>query len=139
MSGSKKSFTRSPAMAFISNMDNAQEDVQDVVQEVSPKKFGGTHKNTPKNVKNAPPSNLKQARKATQEDVQEDVQDAVHNVVRETTPRRNFIRTQGRKGQKKPRINMAFENYDAIRHRAEVEGKSITQFVNDVLADFLER
>ena len=55
--------------------------------------------------------------------------------------RKNYIRTQGRKGYKKPRINLAFDSdafLDMVRVRAEREGKSITQFVNDAVAYYLE-
>jgi hypothetical protein len=53
-----------------------------------------------------------------------------------------YIRTQGRKGFKKPRINLAFDSeifLDKIRNQADNEGKSITQFVNDVIADYLKK
>jgi len=56
--------------------------------------------------------------------------------------RKDYIRTQGRKGQKKPRINLAFDSdefLDKIRTRADREGKSITQFVNDAVAYYLDK
>jgi len=51
------------------------------------------------------------------------------------------IRTQGRKGNKKPRINLAFDSedfLDQIRICATNEGKSITQFVNDAVYHYME-
>ena len=83
-----------------------------------------------------------------QEDTQEIVQQAEQNITQEVTQqqpqytpqqetleRRRPIRTQGRKGKKKPRINMAFEPdiYEYVRAEAEREDKSITQCVNDIL------
>jgi len=55
--------------------------------------------------------------------------------------RKGYIRTQGRKGHKKPRINLAFDSdafLDKIRTRAEREGKSITQFVNEAVSFYLD-
>jgi hypothetical protein len=120
---SKKDFAnspalRSPAMGFISA--NAQVNVQDDVQEVV------------QGIEHKIPNNNAIKRKSTITNTQEDVQE----VVQEHTQHR--IRTQGRKGFKKPRINMAFDNLDRIRRRAEYEGKSITQFVNDIVADYLD-
>jgi|GEM_PF-4300950 len=60
----------------------------------------------------------------------------------EVQARAGYIRTQGRKGFKKPRINLAFDSgifLDKIRNQADKEGKSITQFVNDVVADYLKK
>lgn len=44
--------------------------------------------------------------------------------------------TQGRKGAKQQRINMAFspENMDYMRVMAGLKGVSITRFVNDLIA-----
>jgi len=71
----------------------------------------------------------------TQHDTQEVTQKNLQS------ERKDYIRTQGRKGHKKPRINLAFDSdafLDKIRARAEREGKSITQFVNDAVAYYLE-
>lgn len=45
--------------------------------------------------------------------------------------------TQGRKGQKMPRINMAFsqENLDYLRVMAALQGKSITSYVNGLVRE----
>lgn len=45
--------------------------------------------------------------------------------------------TQGRKGQKMPRINMAFsqENLDYLRVMAALHGKSITSYVNALIQE----
>ena len=44
--------------------------------------------------------------------------------------------TQGRKGAKQQRINMAFspENMDYMRVMAGIKGVSVTRFVNDLIA-----
>ena len=68
----------------------------------------------------------------TQEEAQEDTQ---------LLKRTGYVRTQGRKGHKKPRINLAFDSdifLDKIRVRAEREGKSITQFVNDAICYYFD-
>ena len=74
-----------------------------------------------------------------QNNTHEVVQDSTH----EDAPiREDYVRTQGRKGYKKPRINLAFDSVaflDKIREYAENEGKSITQFVNDSVAYYIER
>ena len=43
--------------------------------------------------------------------------------------------TQGRKGQKLPRINMAFsiENLEYLQIISRIEGKSITEYVNTLI------
>lgn len=47
------------------------------------------------------------------------------------------LNTQGRKGMKAPRINMAFtpENYDYIRVMSGIRGESMTNFVNYVIEE----
>jgi len=55
--------------------------------------------------------------------------------------KRPYMRTQGRKGQKKPRINLAFDSVeflDEIRCRAERDGMSVTQLVNEAVAQYLD-
>lgn len=46
-------------------------------------------------------------------------------------------RTQGRKGQKLPRINMAFDPdvYEHIRERSEEENMTMTRFVNEEIRE----
>ena len=48
------------------------------------------------------------------------------------------LKTQGRKGCKAERINMAFtpENYEFIRVLSKASGKTLTQFTNDVIAAY---
>lgn len=45
------------------------------------------------------------------------------------------LRTQGRKGMKMPRINMAFSpsNIDFIRVMAAIKGQTMTQYVNSII------
>ena len=47
------------------------------------------------------------------------------------------LHTQGRKGMKAARINMAFtpENYDYIRVMRSMRGENMTDFVNYVIAE----
>lgn len=47
------------------------------------------------------------------------------------------LNTQGRKGMKAARINMAFtpENYDFIRVMSGIRGESMTNFVNYVIEE----
>ena len=49
--------------------------------------------------------------------------------------------TQGRKGARQQRINMAFspENLDYMRVMAGLKGISVTQFVNDLIAQDREK
>lgn len=48
------------------------------------------------------------------------------------------LRTQGRQGCKAPRINMAFtvDNYEFIRVMSKATGRTMTQFVNLVIAAY---
>jgi len=95
---SKKSFTDSPALAFI----NAQEDTQQVTQEAA-------------------------------QEVTRDTEHAANQTLQ-------YTRTQGRKGYKKPRINLAFESdqfLDDVRAHADRLGVSITQYVNMAVADYM--
>jgi hypothetical protein len=80
----------------------------------------------------------------TQEEAQEitheHTQDDVHEV--ESVERRLYIRTQGRKGHKKPRINLAFDSevfLNEIREQADKNGMSITQLVNEAVAYYLDK
>lgn len=76
----------------------------------------------------------------THEEAQENKQqDAQYDTQLDARP--GYIRTQGRKGKKKPRINLAFDSsefLDQIRLCAEAENKSITQFVNDAVAIYIK-
>lgn len=51
------------------------------------------------------------------------------------------FKTQGRRGMKLPRINMAFtpSNLDFIRVMAGISGQSMTQYVNSVIEAERER
>ena len=56
----------------------------------------------------------------------------------EIADRRESLQTQGRKGAKAIRINMAFTpaNHEFIRIMANASGKSMTQFTNLVIAAY---
>ena len=72
----------------------------------------------------------------THEDVQQPAQEITPLDAQEITQLlRRTMQTQGCKNKKKPRINMAFEPdiYDYIKDQAELQGKSMTQIVNDTL------
>lgn len=58
-----------------------------------------------------------------------------------TAPAKEIHSTQGRKGEKQQRINMAFspENLDYIRAMAGLKGISATRFVNDLIAQDREK
>ena len=81
------------------------------------------------------------AHEATQHHAQEVTQHDAHDVVGTgSNGNRSYVRTQGRSGHKKPRINLAFDSVEfleSIRTRAEHEGKGITQFVNEAVAYYL--
>jgi hypothetical protein len=86
-----------------------------------------------KNFKDSPALAYIKPQNNAQEHTQEDTQEV---------DAKNYVKTQGRRGQKKPRINLAFNSedfLDQIRVSAEREGKSITQFVNDAVAYYLEK
>jgi len=133
MSRGKKNFRNNPALAFM----NAQEAAQEVEPQEEQERAHDV------------------AQYATPEDAQEEERDQAHEVTYEdayvTTQevayehtsvlRESYVRTQGRKGQKKPRISLAFDSaayLDVIRTHADREGKSITQFVNDAVRYYLE-
>jgi hypothetical protein len=85
-----------------------------------------------KNFKNSPALAFIKPQDNTQYEPQE---------VTQQPERKGYIKTQGRKGHKKPRINLAFDSdafLDQIRTYSEREGKSITQFVNDAVAYYIE-
>ena len=84
---------------------------------------------------------ISSAHEDTQEGTHEDTQE-----VRTAGPdgagkRRPYVRTQGRKGRKKPRINLAFDSDEflgEVRARAGQEGMSVTQLVNIAVAHYLD-
>ena len=91
-----------------------------------------------KNFKDSPALAYIKPQIHTQQEEQDHTQDHTQQVA---PNRKDYIRTQGRKGQKKPRINLAFDSnefLDKIRARADKEGKSITQLVNDAIAYYLD-
>lgn len=59
----------------------------------------------------------------------------VHDTMEGYTPTIEFGATQGKKGHKAPRINMAFspENHEWIKKRSRQLGISATEFVNAIL------
>ena len=80
------------------------------------------------------------AQEATQQHTQEVAQQDAREV--ENMEYRLYVRTQGRKGQKKPRINLAFDSEDFlnnIRERADKNGMSITQLVNEAVSYYLDK
>ena len=90
-----------------------------------------------KNFKDSPALAYIKPQSNAQEDTQQHTQEDAQEV-----DAKNYVKTQGRRGQKKPRINLAFNSedfLDQIRVSAEREGKSITQFVNDAVAYYLEK
>ncbi len=63
----------------------------------------------------------------------------VHEVhVQDTVMKKKLGSTQGRKGVKLKRINLAFDdmNYEYIRLEAKRRGKTITEFVNGIIEDY---
>lgn len=53
----------------------------------------------------------------------------------ERQPGMTLESTQGRKGQKLPRINMAFtpENHEYIKRVSRQNGMSVTQYINELI------
>ncbi len=51
------------------------------------------------------------------------------------------LASQGRKGVKVDRINMAFtpENYDYVKTMAAIKGQTMTQFLNDIVGQSLKK
>jgi hypothetical protein len=107
----KKNFRDiNPAMAFISDTQNAQ-DTQDIIH-----------------TQNA--QNTLDALNTQNTFCKQDTQDAFH--AHDTSIAHQ---TQGTKGQKLPRINMAFslENLEYLQLISRVEGMSITEYVNTLI------
>ena len=117
----KKSFKDNPALAFIGTQQYAQEDAQEGTQQHTQEDAQEVNYTAAVPLSDLPPS-------------------AVTAPV--DGPRREYVRTQGRKGSKKPRINLAFDSdafLDSIRDRADRDGKSITQLVNEAVAYYLDK
>lgn len=90
-----------------------------------------------KSFKDSARASVASAFMSAQEEPQEDTQEVTQEMARPSTDEGHptYIRTQGRKGKKKPRINMAFEPhlYEFIRVEAERQDISLTQFVNEII------
>lgn len=58
----------------------------------------------------------------------------------EAAKRASEMKTQGRKGCRAVRINMAFspENYEFIRIMARISGQNLTEFTNHVITKYRE-
>ena len=58
----------------------------------------------------------------------------------EAAERASNLKTQGRKGCKATRINMAFtpENHEFIKIMARIHGKTMTEYANMVIAQYRE-
>lgn len=58
----------------------------------------------------------------------------------EAEERANKLKTQGRKGCKASRINMAFttDNYEFIKVMARISGQTMTEFANQVIEKYRE-
>ena len=131
----KKNFKNNPALAFIQPQQK-QEEAQDVTQEEVQDEAHEAQDVAQEKAQNVTHDETHDEAHEAQDVVQDETQEAV-----QPAERRNYIRTQGQKGHKKPRINLAFDSeafLDKIRIRAEREGKSITQFVNDAVAYYME-
>jgi predicted DNA binding CopG/RHH family protein len=93
-----------------------------------------------KNFKDSPALSFIGIRDYAQEDAQERAQQVAQEDAQQVATTAQ-IRTQGRKGFKKPRINLAFDSEEflaRIRARASLEGKSITQWINEAAFRRLE-
>ena len=127
---SKKSFKDNPALAYLSNtQESAHESAQHYThvhtQEVDAKTI------TPDTLPHIPSTDIPHE---NAESLPPAPIDPKSNL------QRAYIRTQGRKGHKKPRINLAFDSdefLNEIRDRAEHDGMSITQLVNEAVAYYL--
>jgi hypothetical protein len=70
--------------------------------------------------------------------VQVQTQDAVQDVTAKAA--RGYIATQGRKGMKKPRVNLAIDSpafFEAIRTRTKRDNKTLSQLINEAIAFYL--
>jgi hypothetical protein len=59
----------------------------------------------------------------------------------EIQERRAEMRTQGRKGAKATRINMAFapDNYNYIKVMSRISGQTLTEFVNEIIVTYRQQ
>lgn len=119
----KKDFKSSAASVFFGDHpnDSAQDDAHEVKKETLAVNNLNAHEDTHEHRNNT-------------HYVAHEVVSSAQNNSHEDESRRP-IRTQGRKGAGKPRINMAFEPdiYDFIRRESERLNVGMTQYVNDVL------
>ena len=123
---SKKNFKNNPALTFInSTQDNAHDVTHDVAQY-------DAHDNAQQTAHDVTqPLTHVSTQESTHERAHDDAPYAAQEA--DDSIRSPYIRTQGRKGHKKPRINLAFDSeafLSAIRKRADAEGMSITQLIN---------
>lgn len=108
----KKSFKDSnPAMAFISKPE-----------------VNNKHKSESDSIEDREVQNTDSAPYTQEVQLEQEVQGTQESV-------RKTPKTQGKKGQKLPRINMAFdeENIEYLRLISRIRGVSMTQYVNDLL------
>lgn len=58
----------------------------------------------------------------------------------EATERKAKLQTQGRKGCKATRINMAFtpDNHEYIKTMSKISGMSMTEYINMIIAEYRE-
>ncbi len=108
----KKSFKDSnPAMAFISKPE-----------------VDNKHKSGSKSIKDSEVQSADNTPDAQDVQIEQEVQGTQQSV-------RKTPKTQGKKGQKLPRINMAFdeENIEYLRLISRIRGVSMTQYVNNLL------
>jgi len=142
----KKNFKDNPALAYIDAQYDAQEVTQDDTQQHAHEDAQEvSQQNAPdRSVLPPLPTSPKNSNKithipSTHEDTQQHAQDDTQEDAQEVV-RHGYIKTQGRKGHSKPRINLAFDSdafLNKIRVRADREGMSITQFVNEAVAYYL--
>lgn len=72
------------------------------------------------------------------QEVQEEILHQVHDVPKEKEESIEYGTTQGRKGHKLKRINMAFsdDNHEYIKKESRHRGISATEFVNNIIGDY---
>lgn len=78
------------------------------------------------------------AEKKTVEPVRTESREIRKSEMENVLPHEAMPSTQGRKGIKVNRMNMAFseENYEWLRYESRVRGISATQFANDIIAAY---
>jgi hypothetical protein len=114
----KKNFKNiNPAMAFISDTDEKKE-ASNIVYDTQ---------------------EVQHTHEEQQEHEAQDVQDACEVQYEQNAHKVQDVQivqgTQGKKGQKLPRINMAFspDNLEYLQIISRIEGKSITEYVNKLI------